>query len=49
MAVPACEAYVAHVLGGGEDIGEPSDEPRGEVLIEQELQAAGTVSMATRN
>ena len=41
MVVPGCEAYVAHVLGGGEDIGEPSDEPRGQVLIEQELQAAG--------
>jgi hypothetical protein len=40
--IPGCEAYVAHVLGGREEIGEPSHELRREVLIEQELQAAGT-------
>jgi hypothetical protein len=36
-----CEPRVAHVLGAGEEIGEPSREPRREILIEEQFQAAG--------
>src|SRR5260221_8396646 len=40
--VRRCERYVTNVLGAGEEIGELYHEPRREVLIEEQLQAAGT-------
>jgi hypothetical protein len=42
VGVPPCS-------GGGKDVGEPSHEPRGEVLIEQSFKPPGRTSGAARD